>query len=253
MTQDTRNLQAMTKVHKASDARVSRHPYFWEDMAADVIRQKPKFDIGGALSHCFILDYMDVKDLEILLDTMENAITYHTEPPSFDYIASLLRTSMTLNFPKFREFAIHCLNEAWPSDLDSFVIDFKWHERAAETVTLARTFNVPSLLKRALYELLRTPGFSKDPANDLSKDDIIILSRAREHLSHAWIKAAIIPDSKPCVQSLQTCAGIQQRQLLVTNGISAFNYDPIRGLVCAAGIPESGWNCMRMVCDGEDV
>jgi hypothetical protein len=87
--------------------------------------------------------------------------TYPIEPPSFDYIASLLRTSTTLNFPKFREFAIHSLNEAWPSDLDSFIVGLKWHERAAETVTLARTFNVPSLLKRALYELLRTPGFSK--------------------------------------------------------------------------------------------
>jgi hypothetical protein len=87
--------------------------------------------------------------------------TYHIETPSFDYIASLLRTSTTLNFPKFREFAIHCLNEAWPSDLENFVVGFKWHEHAAETVTLARTFDVPSLLKRALYELLRTPGFSK--------------------------------------------------------------------------------------------
>jgi hypothetical protein len=88
-----------TKEYKASDAHVFRHPYFWEDtgnfilqvgstlfrvhdstlarhspMFADIIRQKPKFDIGGALSHCFILDYMDVKDLEILLDAMENAM-----------------------------------------------------------------------------------------------------------------------------------------------------------------------------------
>ena len=51
--------------------------------------------------------------------------------------------------------------------------------------------------------------------------------------------AAIIPDSKPCVKSLKTCAGVQQKQLLVTKGISAFSYDPICGLVCAIGVANS--------------
>jgi hypothetical protein len=93
------DIEFPTKEHKASVARVFRHPYFWEDtgnfilqvdstlfrihdstlarhspMFADIIRHKPKFNIAGALSHCLILDYMDVKDLEILLDAMENAM-----------------------------------------------------------------------------------------------------------------------------------------------------------------------------------
>jgi hypothetical protein len=87
--------------------------------------------------------------------------TYHNEPPSFKYVVALLRASTILDFPKFREFAICCLNNAWPSDLDQFAVGSKWHEHAAETVALARDFDVPSVLKRALYELLRTPGFSK--------------------------------------------------------------------------------------------
>jgi hypothetical protein len=48
--------------------------------------------------------------------------------------------------------------------------------------------------------------------------------------------AAVVADSQPCVQSLKTCAGIQQKQLLVTKGLSAFSYDPIRGLVCVMGV-----------------
>jgi hypothetical protein len=32
------------------------------------------------------------------------------------------------------------------------------------------------------------------------------------------------------------CAGLQQKQLLVAKGLSAFNYDPICGLVCVMGV-----------------
>jgi len=198
------HIDFLSKEHAASDPRVITHPYFWDNtgnvilqvgktlfrlhgsnlachsqMFADIIREEPKHDIDGALLHCSILELTDVKDFEVLLDAMENAVyvtiyspscgtsfminssTYHIESPSFKYIASLLRVSTLLEFPKFREFAIYCLDEVWPSDLGSFAVGSKWHEYAAETVALARDFNVPSLLKRALYELLRTPGFSK--------------------------------------------------------------------------------------------
>jgi len=69
----------------------------------------------------------DVKDFEVLLDAIENAITYHIEPPSFEYVASLLRVSTILDFPKFREFAIHCMDEAWPTELGNFAVGSKWH------------------------------------------------------------------------------------------------------------------------------
>jgi hypothetical protein len=87
--------------------------------------------------------------------------TYFIEPPSFEVIASLLRASTALKFPKFREFAIHSLTTAWSAELESFSKDSKWLEYAAETVTLARGYNVACVLKRALYELVRTPGFTK--------------------------------------------------------------------------------------------
>jgi hypothetical protein len=87
--------------------------------------------------------------------------TYFIAPPSFEVISSLLRVSTVLKFPKFREFAVHSLTSAWSVELESFSKDSKWLEYAAETVTLARECDVTYVLKRALYELVRTPGFTK--------------------------------------------------------------------------------------------
>ena len=64
-----------------------------------------------------------------------------------------------LQFPQFRAFAIKCLEQAWPSSIECRTIPCKWVEFAADTVTLARAYDVPSILKRSLYELLITPGF----------------------------------------------------------------------------------------------
>jgi hypothetical protein len=168
-------LQVRSTLFRLHGSNLTRH----SPMFADIISDAPKHNIDGALLHCCILELTDVKDFQVLLDAMENAMyvtayslpstrhfilyfsTYHTESPSFEYVASLLRVSTILDFPKFREFAIHCMNEAWPSELGSFAVGSKWHKHAAETVALARAFNVPSVLKRALYELLRTPGFSE--------------------------------------------------------------------------------------------
>lgn len=69
--------------------------------------------------------------------------------------------STTLKFSQFREVAVHYLEEAWPNALADFDVQLQWPEHSAKIVLLAREYNVPSILKRALYELLRTPGFTK--------------------------------------------------------------------------------------------
>lgn len=63
-----------------------------------------------------------------------------------------------------------------------------------------------------------------------------MLSRARERVSDAWLAAAVVPEFKPCVQSLQSCTGVQQRQLLTVEGLRAYRYDPMCGLVHAMDI-----------------
>jgi hypothetical protein len=86
--------------------------------------------------------------------------SYSVESPPFQIVASILRCSTALEFPKFREFAVHTLMNAWPDDLERFSIPLKWPEYAADTVSLGRQYNIPGVLKRALYELMRTRGFA---------------------------------------------------------------------------------------------
>ena len=86
--------------------------------------------------------------------------SYSIETPPFQIIASILRSSTELKFPKFREFAVHTLTNAWPDDLRGFSIQLKWPEYAADTVSLGRQYNISGVLKRALYELMRTRGFT---------------------------------------------------------------------------------------------
>lgn len=88
----------------------------------------------------------------------------------------------------------------WPSTLDS--ISTARTPLATETIILARLCSVPSVLKRALYELVRMEGFGQvyeiqddgedaEPAGTLSTADHILLTKAREKLGSRWCKIAL--------------------------------------------------------------
>jgi len=91
-----------------------------------------------------------------------------------------------LHFPQFRAFAVKCLERAWPSSIKCRTVSCKWKEFAADTVTLARAYDVPSILKRPLYELLITPGFKIASTDKISSDDMHLLATAREQLCAIW-------------------------------------------------------------------
>jgi hypothetical protein len=170
-------------------------------------------------------------DFAVLLDALDNAVSYTIECPSFDTISSILRVSTSLQFPKFREFAVHCLTSAWPSELENFSIETRWLNYAAETLSLARRYEIPSILKRALYELLRTPGFSKQ-IDKIAQSDLILLAKTREKLVLTWLCATIPEDAshhQPCVALTSTCIGLD-RQYLTSKVISAYLHDPIHAL-----------------------
>lgn len=68
---------------------------------------------------------------------------------------------------------------------------------ATETVMLGRSWGVSGVLKRSLYELLRTPGFGQDKEERFERRaglcergllpaDILCLVNAREHLDLIW-------------------------------------------------------------------
>jgi hypothetical protein len=162
-----------------------------------------------------------------------------------------------LKFPKFREFAVHSLTSVWPAELESFSKDSKWLEYAAETVTLAREYDVAYVLKRALYELARTPGFTKvqllqhlyhqdlilsqNNEAKISSSDLRLLSRAREHLSEVWMTVALVPAPEPCGQANGECRGFY-KQLLNALGFSVYMHDPISGIVRLMDIANRSWS-----------
>ncbi|KZP20247.1 hypothetical protein FIBSPDRAFT_861762 [Athelia psychrophila] len=250
-------LQIQNTLFRVHGSRLARHSRLF--VGASSASGQKQVDMDG--SSLPVLALVAPSDFEVLLDAMENAVTYHKETPSFQYIAALLRVSTILQFTEFRQFAIHILEQAWPSSLAAFSVNIPWPEHAAATLSLAKDCSVPGVVKRASYTLLMTLGFSCNPADleILSKEDIMVLCRAREYLSRAWLLAAVVPDNSPCqhpgspLNSPPTpghlhshqfsppsptpqCPGVQRLQLLNPVGLADFAHNPIPGLVLVAAV-----------------
>jgi len=88
-----------------------------------------------------------------------NYRSYLLERPPFEVVASILRVSTVLDFPKLRDYAVSCMKDVWSDKLDRFSTTPKWLEHSAIAVQLARDYDVPVILKRALYELVRGSVF----------------------------------------------------------------------------------------------
>lgn len=73
-------------------------------------------------------------------------------------VASILRVSTALDFPKLRDYAVNCLQDAWSDNIEKFTVTSKWLEHSAEASQLGRDCKVPAIRRRALYELVRRPG-----------------------------------------------------------------------------------------------
>ncbi|KAJ7060486.1 hypothetical protein C8F01DRAFT_1142816 [Mycena amicta] len=133
-------------------------------------------------------------DLDALLTAIEDAISYCHQPPSFPVVASILRASSVLKFPRFRDWAQRTIQTSWSPSLGALTASTIPH--ATDVVSLGRDIDLgssgPDVLKRALYEVLRTPSFSQNPDQHLTtlhSSDLITLTRAREHLDTVWYTA----------------------------------------------------------------
>jgi len=119
--------------------------------------------------------------------------------PSHPIVASILRASTTLCFPRFRELSIHILQETWPRELDSYdnnIIPF-----AADTIILAKQYRVPNVLKRAYYELLCNEDMNQESSsrNRLPSEDLYLLIETRGALLHEWMSLTAVSSLQQCV------------------------------------------------------
>ena len=150
------------------------------------------------------------------------ARSYAHESLSFKFVASILRAAVALDFYKFRAFAISYLEKMWPNELEDAFTSINY---AADTVFLARRWNINSILKRALYELVISEGFKQSEMDQIDPDiedrenqsvltvfDFSLLVHTREQLTKFWMQKVIPPPQPDTCQSprkssaYQTCA-----------------------------------------------
>ncbi|KAI0086017.1 hypothetical protein BDY19DRAFT_1075426 [Irpex rosettiformis] len=194
----------MFRLHRSRLA--SQSTYFQElfssDLGAlgedpfDFVEQYPVYPVKG----------VSVTDFEELLVALDNAISYVYEPPTFPQLAAILRASQTLRFTALEDFASRTLLKMWPQALSKLSASHIPH--ASETVLLARKCDMPSILKRAFYELLRTTRLGEDEDADpedpdvintqISRQDLARLIKAREELVSRWIVTAGSPPDITC-------------------------------------------------------
>ncbi|KAJ6598515.1 hypothetical protein B0H10DRAFT_734300 [Mycena sp. CBHHK59/15] len=154
---------------------------------------------GTTPMYIITLPTLNAKDFARLLDGFDRAITYVHEDPSFHRIAGILRASTCLSFPDFTDWAIRVLEDKWSSELADLSTEPITY--ATESVVLARLCGISSILKRAMYELVRLAGYGQTDRENVSTRDVKALIKAREELTSLWMMTM-----SPYSPDLATCA-----------------------------------------------
>ncbi|KIM74682.1 hypothetical protein PILCRDRAFT_698792 [Piloderma croceum F 1598] len=184
------------------------------------------------------------RDFETLLDAMENAIVYSLAPPPFSVAASLLRVSTILDFPTFRAFSVKRVQSFFPPNVEHVSLERIDSVEAAEAMLLGRMYDVPGIVKRASYELLRTSGLSHadpdvpchDQMHQRSAEYINRLVTVRRKLVHFWVDWGLNTFLDSVCTSTVECTAESNGQaihdkLTLSSGLfKEFVYDPVCGL-----------------------
>ena len=164
---------------------------------------------------------------------------------------AVLRAAHALGFDRFKAFAISYLENKWSDNLANFARGRI--EYPADAIRLARRLNINSVLKRALYELVRADGFREDDnETDFAPDtsELPLLVHAREQLVIFWMRQAVLPPhAKGCYgsedsQDVWRCAAfLGEAQTLYntlvhdSNIFEDYRHDPITGLKALLDAP----------------
>ncbi|KLO17799.1 hypothetical protein SCHPADRAFT_925657 [Schizopora paradoxa] len=111
----------------------------------------------------------DPEDFAILLDALDDAVGLLSKAPPFATLAAILRASTTFEFTSMKEWAVSSLEQMWPNDLNSVTPISKVF--AMESLQLARECDVKNVIKRVLYEIVRTGGFGLHSMEDEDEDE----------------------------------------------------------------------------------
>lgn len=163
--------------------------------------------------------------------------------PTFLTVAAIFRAATTYKFHKFVLFTRdQCLLNWFSGDLDRLTPTLV--ANPASAVVLGRTWNLPQILKRAFYELLRSPCNSRErkedgtvneanPLNGLDTADIIRLADSQKRLNGVWL--TILPSGPPnpdICASKPPCVATRRgtEVLVITEMLQRFHLDVLCGL-----------------------
>ncbi|KAI0314817.1 hypothetical protein OF83DRAFT_409971 [Amylostereum chailletii] len=174
------------------------------------------------------------------------AILYHANdwmvtPPSFKVLASVLRVSLNLNFPRIRQWALKTIKAIWAPDTSAVILNPLSHADAVDAILFARLCNIPQIMKRALYEIVRSPQYDARIVylqNALSSDDMFLALHLRSRLSDSWLSemqappvqmlcthCTFAPGASPKALSTFWTERVQKSGLLLE-----YRHDPISGI-----------------------
>ncbi|KAJ7082407.1 hypothetical protein B0H15DRAFT_852865 [Mycena belliarum] len=201
------------------------------------------------LDSCDVYDLQplaSMEDFEALLTAMEDAIEFCYNGPRFLTASAILRAATTFKFSKFQAFARTYLLGQFSADIGNLTAIPVPNPTAA--ILLGRKWNLPGILKRAFYELLRSAPHDPDDEEEdehgtapahrlegLAVSDVIRLADAQKHLAAAWL--AILPSGAQAdgCPAKATC-GAQKHGVrwAVLGGrddlLQTFQRDPLRGI-----------------------
>ncbi|KAH7921968.1 hypothetical protein BV22DRAFT_691791 [Leucogyrophana mollusca] len=176
-------------------------------------------------------------DFEALLAVDRRPTDFILTPPTFHTAAAILRAASALGFDSYYDIAEQRLNKLWSSRLEDVLQEPL--SDAATTVSLARYYELPDVLKRALYELVRMDegklyAHGDGGLDELESADQRCVIKAREALSVAWMKNVTQLPSSRCPLEVSSCTFHRSpswKRLVFESGVFLkYMHDPIVGL-----------------------
>ncbi|KIK97896.1 hypothetical protein PAXRUDRAFT_824479 [Paxillus rubicundulus Ve08.2h10] len=242
-----------------------------EEMGKAVAEELEFLDENGG--KVYRLKNVTASDWAVLLELDRDLSQFHFTTPTLPVLSSLLRASTCLRFDRCRALAIKFLEIEWSCSLDNVGLEKK--AGAIDVAVLGRKCGVKGVLPRAFYELARAdggyglgsnrvetdtvrsePGEEKEMLEGISKADLALIGRVREHMVLAWAQTAArlsppcIDHTSPDCPSIATQRETWERRVHDSGVYQRFLFDPICGLQTLADIDweEDGWcqECVRV-------
>lgn len=154
------------------------------------------------------------------------------EPPEDAVVVSILRAAHALDFINFRTWAVRLIAQRWSSKMDTLkttcaiLYSKQVLDDPCAMIRLARDCEVPSVLPRAFYELVRLPSDNWGP---ITLEDFTTAMTIQRELTRQWLAFVALPPKAE--SSKKRCLLAWMGKMGGAAGIAAaWTHDPILGL-----------------------